>query len=231
MNKKINIAIDGHASCGKSTLAKQLAKKLNYTYIDTGAMYRCVTLWALEHGLIKKDKINTEQLEKHLSDIKISFRHNSDTQKSITLLNEKNVENKIRSIEVANYVSLIAKLKFVREFLVKKQQELGRNKGIVMDGRDIGTIVFPDAEIKFFMTASPEIRAKRRYDELIAKGEAVSFEAILKNVKTRDHIDQTRKTTPLKQAEDAILIDNSNLTLIEQFNVAFDFILKKYPDN
>lgn len=214
--KKITIAIDGFSSCGKSTMAKDLAREIGYIYIDSGAMYRAVTLYCLEHGLFNEKGIDTNTLQKDLPNIKISFMLNPDTHRPITFLNGVNVEDRIRSMEVSSHVSPIAALSFVREAMVKLQQEMGKEKGIVMDGRDIGTVVFPDAELKIFVTASAQIRAQRRYDELKAKGETASFEEILINVEERDRIDQTRETSPLRQAEDAILLDNSHMTIAEQ---------------
>lgn len=214
--KKITIAIDGYSSCGKSTMAKDLAREIGYIYIDSGAMYRAVTLYCLENGLFTSEDIDTCRLEAELPNIRISFKLNPDTQRPMTYLNGENVEDRIRTMEVSSHVSPVAALPFVREALVKQQQEMGQAKGIVMDGRDIGTVVFPDAELKIFVTASAEIRAQRRYDELKAKGQEASFEEILQNVKERDHIDQNRPVSPLRQAEDAILLDNSHLTIEEQ---------------
>lgn len=217
MMKKITIAIDGFSSCGKSTMAKDLAKEIGYIYIDSGAMYRAVTLYCLENSLFNSDgSVNSEELEKHINDISVSFCLNEETLKPETFLNGVNVESKIRTMEVSSRVSLVAALGFVREALVKLQQEMGKSKGIVMDGRDIGTVVFPDAELKIFVTASAEIRAKRRYDELMAKGQEVSFDEILKNVEERDRIDQTRAVSPLRKADDAIVLDNSKMTVEEQ---------------
>ena len=214
--KKITIAIDGYSSCGKSTMAKDLAREVGYIYIDSGAMYRAVTLYCLENGLFTNESIDTERLESAMPDIRISFELNPETQRPMTFLNGKNVEDRIRTMEVSNRVSPVAALPFVRKALVELQQEMGRAKGIVMDGRDIGTAVFPDAELKIFVTASAEIRAQRRYDELKAKGQEASFEEILTNVKERDYIDQNREVSPLRQAEDALLLDNSNMTIEEQ---------------
>ena len=214
--KKITIAIDGYSSCGKSTMAKDLAREIGYIYIDSGAMYRAVTLFCLENHLFTEEGIDREALEKRMSEINISFQLNPETQRPVTYLNGANVEERIRTMEVSSHVSPVAALGFVREAMVRLQQEMGKAKGIVMDGRDIGTVVFPDAELKIFVTASAEIRAQRRYDELTAKGQEVSFEEILKNVKERDYIDQNRAVSPLRQAEDAILLDNSHLTIEEQ---------------
>ena len=214
--KKITIAIDGYSSCGKSTMAKDLAREIGYIYIDSGAMYRAVTFYCIENGLFTDEGIDVEKLEKDINNIRISFTLNPETQRPMTCLNGKNVEDRIRNMEVSSRVSLVAALGFVREALVKQQQEMGKDKGIVMDGRDIGTAVFPEAELKIFVTASAEIRAQRRYDELKAKGQEASFDEILANVKERDHIDTTREVSPLRQAEDAILLDNSHLTIEEQ---------------
>ena len=214
--KKITIAIDGYSSCGKSTMAKDLAREIGYIYIDSGAMYRAVTLYSLQKGFFTERGIDTEALKTAMPDIHISFRLNPETQRPMTFLNDTNVEDAIRSMEVSSHVSPIATLGFVREALVKQQQEMGKAKGIVMDGRDIGTVVFPDAELKIFVTATPEIRAQRRYDELKAKGQEASFDEILENVKQRDYIDQNREVSPLRKAEDALLLDNTHLSIEEQ---------------
>ncbi|MCL1615959.1 (d)CMP kinase [Bacteroides sp. ET71] len=214
--KKITIAIDGFSSCGKSTMAKDLAREIGYIYIDSGAMYRAVTLFCLDNGLFTGDDIDTERLEQEMGNIRISFRLNPETGRPDTYLNGVNVENRIRSMEVSAHVSPVAALPFVRQALVAQQQQMGREKGIVMDGRDIGTTVFPDAELKVFVTASPEIRAQRRYDELKAKGQPADYEDILANVKQRDDIDQHRAVSPLRRADDALLLDNSHLTIAEQ---------------
>lgn len=214
--KKITIAIDGYSSCGKSTMAKDLAREIGYIYIDSGAMYRAVTLYCLENNIFTEEGIDVERLKKDMPSIRINFILNPETQRPMTCLNGVIVEDRIRSMEVSTRVSPIAALGFVREALVKQQQEMGKAKGIVMDGRDIGTVVFPNAELKIFVTASAEIRAQRRYDELKAKGQEASFEEILANVKERDHIDMNREVSPLRQAEDAILLDNSYLTINEQ---------------
>ena len=213
--KKITIAIDGYSSCGKSTMAKDLAREVGYIYIDSGAMYRAVTLYCLENQLFTEEGIDTIRLEAAMPGIQISFQLNPETGRPMTFLNGANVEDRIRTMEVSNHVSPVAALPFVREALVKLQQEMGKEKGIVMDGRDIGTAVFPDAELKIFVTASAEIRAQRRYDELQAKGQEASFDEILANVKERDYIDQNREVSPLRQADDALLLDNSNLTIEE----------------
>ena len=215
--KKIIVAIDGHSSCGKSTMAKDLASKIGYTYIDTGAMYRAVTYYALQHGMFAEDgTILSDLLEPAMDDIHISFEFNEETRRPDTYLNGEYIEDKIRGLEVSAHVSPIATIGFVREAMVAQQQEMGKKKGIVMDGRDIGTVVFPEAELKVFVTASAEVRAQRRFDELTGKGQEVSFEEILENVKERDRIDSSREISPLRQADDAILLDNSNLTIPEQ---------------
>lgn len=214
--KRITIAIDGHSSCGKSTMAKSLAKRIGYAYIDTGAMYRAVTLYCLEHEMINGDEVNKPRLRRHIPKIEITFQVNEEG-KSETYLNGKNVEQEIRGMEVSNKVSLVSAIGFVRRAMVAQQQAMGKNKGIVMDGRDIGTVVFPDAELKVFITASAEVRAERRYKELQSKGDTTTtFEEVLANVQERDLLDSTRKESPLRQAEDALLLDNSNLTLEEQ---------------
>ncbi|HKJ40631.1 MAG TPA: (d)CMP kinase [Sunxiuqinia sp.] len=218
--QKIVIAIDGHSSCGKSTVAKELAKKLGYIYLDSGAMYRAVTLFALRNNLAADGKVDEKSLIARLEEIEIEFRLNSETGMNDTYLNGENVEDEIRQLPVANHVSPVATIKEVRHELVKMQQAMGENKGIVMDGRDIGTVVFPDAELKIFMTARPEVRAQRRYDELTAKGVQVNFDDILKNVQERDHIDSNRATSPLKQADDALILDNSDITREEQLDWA-----------
>lgn len=214
--KKITIAIDGFSSCGKSTMAKDLAKEIGYIYIDSGAMYRAVTLYSIQHDLFKQNGIDTETLRKQMNQIHITFHLDGKTNSPQTYLNGVNVEKEIRTMEVSSKVSFISVLDFVRQALVTQQQEMGKAKGIVMDGRDIGTTVFPDAELKIFVTASPEIRAQRRYDELKAKGLETSFEEILANVKERDYIDQNREVSPLRKADDAILLDNSHLTIEQQ---------------
>src|SRR5574344_657577 len=219
---KIIIAIDGHSSCGKSTISKYLAKRLGYTYVDSGAMYRAVTLFALRNKLISNGVVNSSELIKRLPEIHISFKFNPKEQKSDTFLNGENIENEIRELEVSNNVSPVATIKEVRAALVEIQKGLGKERGIVMDGRDIGTVVYPNAELKLFVTASATIRAQRRYDELTAKGSAVSYEEILKNVEERDYIDQNRAESPLKKAEDAIVLDNSNMTREEQLNWVLD---------
>ncbi|MCI1681820.1 MAG: (d)CMP kinase [Bacteroides sp.] len=214
--KKIIIAIDGFSSCGKSTMAKDLAREIGYIYIDSGAMYRAVTLYSLENGIFKDKEIDTKRLQKEIKEIHISFLINQETGCPETYLNGNNVENKIRSMEVSSHVSPISTLDFVRKAMVAQQQAMGKAKGIVMDGRDIGTTVFPNAELKIFVTASPEIRAQRRYEELHTKGQKVSYDEILENVKQRDDIDQRRSISPLVQAEDALLLDNSHMTISQQ---------------
>lgn len=213
--KKITIAIDGHSSCGKSTMAKELARKVGYVYVDTGAMYRCVTLYALRHQLFTADgAVLEEQLREAMPQIDIDQRLIDG--KTTTFLNGENVEREIRNLEVSNHVSPIAAIPFVRTALVAQQQKMGREGGIVMDGRDIGTTVFPHAELKIFVTASAEVRAQRRYDELQQKGMPADYADILKNVQERDHIDSHREVSPLRQADDALLLDNSHMTIDEQ---------------
>lgn len=214
--KKITIAIDGFSSCGKSTMAKSLAKEIGYIYIDSGAMYRAVTLYCIENGLIEDGEIRTEILKEDLKRINISFKINAETGQPDTYLNAENVENKIRTMLVSSMVSQVSALDFVRSAMVEQQQKMGKEKGIVMDGRDIGTTVFPDAELKLFVTASAEVRAQRRFDELKSKGQEASYDEILHNVKQRDYLDQNREVSPLRQASDAILLDNSTLTIEEQ---------------
>lgn len=215
--KRIIIAIDGFSSCGKSTMAKDLAKEIGYIYVDTGAMYRSVTLYALRHGMFRTDgSIDTGALEAAMPEIRITFKLNKETGRPDTYLNGELVEKDIRTMEVSSKVSPIAALPFVRKALVEQQQMMGREKGIVMDGRDIGTAVFPDAELKVFVTASAEVRAQRRYDELKAKGMEADYASILKNVEERDYIDSHREVSPLRKADDAIELDNSHMTIAEQ---------------
>ena len=216
--KKIVIAIDGHSSSGKSTMAKDLAREIGYIYIDTGAMYRAVTLYALQHNYIQGDIIDEEALKADMDKINISFQYNAETGRPDTFLNGKNVEKDIRSMEVSDKVSPIAALGFVRRAMVAKQQEIGKAKGIVMDGRDIGTVVLPDAELKYFITASAEERASRRYKELMEKGQDVSYDSILSDIIERDHNDSTREVTPLRQADDAVLLDTTMMTAEEVVN-------------
>lgn len=215
--KKITIAIDGHSSCGKSTMAKELARQLGYVYVDTGAMYRTVTLFAMRHNLFLADgEVDTDALRKCMPEIEVSFRFNEETGRPDAYLNGECVEKVIRSIEVSNHVSKVAAIPFVREAMVDQQCRMGAEKGIVMDGRDIGTTVFPDAELKIFVTASSKVRAQRRYDELKEKGMPADFDEILKNVEERDYIDSHREVSPLRQAPDALLLDNSEMTIPEQ---------------
>lgn len=216
-NKKITIAIDGFSSCGKSTMAKDLAKEIGYIYVDTGAMYRSVTLYAMHHDMFGADNsIDTAALEKAMPQLKISFKLNAETGRPDTYLNGQLVEKDIRTMEVSSRVSPIAALPFVRKALVEQQQAMGKEKGIVMDGRDIGTVVFPDAELKVFVTASAEVRAQRRFNELKAKGMPADLQNILKNVQERDYIDSHREVSPLRKADDAVELDNSNMTIAEQ---------------
>ncbi len=222
---KIIIAIDGHSSCGKSTLAKQIAQALGYVYVDTGAMYRAVTLFAIRNNLIKNGTPDKEALISSLNDIKLSFELNDDNLPEI-VLNGENVEKQIRSMEVSGLVSPVSVISEVRRYLVQQQREIAKNKGVVMDGRDIGTVVFPNAELKIFLTASPEVRAERRYKELIEKGTPASYEDVLANLQERDYIDSNRSDSPLKQADDAVLLDNSNLTREEQFNETMQLVKK-----
>ena len=215
--KKITIAIDGHSSCGKSTMAKDLAREVGYIYVDTGAMYRSVTLYALRHQLFRPDGTILEaELQQQMGDIHIEFRLNAATGRPDTYLNGECVEQQIRSMEVSSHVSPIATLAFVRHALVAQQQQMGCDGGVVMDGRDIGTVVFPHAELKVFVTASPEVRAQRRYDELQQKGMPADYDDILRNVQERDYIDSHRAVSPLRQADDALLLDNSHMTIAEQ---------------
>lgn len=225
---KIIIAIDGHSSCGKSTMAKALAQQVGYIYVDSGAMYRAVTLFALRHQLFNADgSVKAEDLQSRMSEVKVHFKLDPATNLPVTYLNEERVEDEIRTLEVSQHVSPIAALPFVREAMTAAQQAMGEEKGIVMDGRDIGTAVFPHAELKIFVTASAEVRAQRRFDELQAKGLPASYEDILKNVQERDYIDSHREVSPLRQAEDALVLDNSHLTreqqnqwLLQQFDTA-----------
>lgn len=220
--------MDGHSSCGKSTMAKTLAKAIGYTYIDTGAMYRAVTLYAMRRGFIGNDGIDEESLKKELPQIKISFGHENGQQ--YTMLNGENVEREIRRMDVSNKVSPISAIGFVREAMVELQREMGRKGAIIMDGRDIGTTVFPNAELKVFVTASDEIRAKRRFDELTMKGENPVYEEVLKNVRERDYIDSHRAVSPLRKADDAIVLDNSNMTIEEQDKWLMEQYLKAAAD-
>ena len=215
--KKITIAIDGHSSCGKSTMAKDLARRVGYIYVDTGAMYRSVTLYALQHQLIEIDgSVKADELQACMDDIHITFKFNPETGRPDTYLNGECVEQQIRSLEVSSHVSPVAALPFVREAMVAQQQQMGQDGGVVMDGRDIGTVVFPNAELKVFVTASAEVRAQRRYDELKQKGMPADFADILRNVEERDYIDSHREVSPLRQAPDALLLDNSAMTIDQQ---------------
>ena len=227
--KKINIALDGYSSCGKSTLAKQLAKELKYVYVDTGAMYRAVTLYCLNHGIIDEDNFPEEKVIEALENINISFNFNRTTGKSETFLNGINVELDIRNLRIARFVSPIAAVKEVREKLVAFQQEIGGNKGVVMDGRDIGTTVLPKADLKIFMTASTDVRAYRRYKELLAKNTIndLTLEEVKTSLLRRDEIDTTREVSPLKKAEDAIILDNSVMTIEEQFDIVKNWAVER----
>ncbi|HLV45474.1 MAG TPA: (d)CMP kinase [Flavobacterium sp.] len=225
--KKITIAIDGYSSTGKSTLAKQIAKTLNYVYVDTGAMYRAVTLFAIEHNIIDEQGFDIQQLINELPNITLTFHFNTDLGFAEMYLNNINVEQEIRSMRVSRFVSQVAAVSAVRTKLVQQQKLYGRDKGVVMDGRDIGTVVFPDAELKIFMTASTEIRAQRRFLELQDKGQAASYEDVFKNVQDRDAIDTTREDSPLKQADDAVVIDNSVLSREEQFNMILNLVKQR----
>ena len=227
MSLSFNIAIDGHSSCGKSTIAKSIANKYGMRYIDTGAMYRAITLYSMRNDIIRDQIAHTDNLLQSLNEISINFMFNSDTKKSETILNGENVEGLIRGIEVSDNVSIISQIKEVREKLIGLQQEIGKSKNVVMDGRDIGTKVFPDAKLKLFVTARAEVRAKRRYDELIIKGDDVSFDEILKNLNERDTYDVNRKINPLVKAKDAILIDNSDLSIQDQDFLVESLINKK----
>ena len=224
MTNKITIAIDGFSSTGKSTLAKQLAKHLGYIYVDTGAIFRAVAFFAMQNNLISADSFNKVELVNQFKNIVLEFKFNSDLGFAEMYLNGDNVEKAIRTIEVSGYVSKVAEVSEVRTKLVEQQQEMGKNKAIVMDGRDIGTVVFPDAELKVFMTASAATRAQRRYDELLQKGDSVSYDEVLKNVEERDYIDTHREDSPLVMADDAVEIDNSNLTREEQFEAVLDLV-------
>ena len=228
--KKIIIAIDGFSSTGKSTIAKKIAKKIGYLYVDTGAMYRAVTLYAIQHNFITTDFCNVDELIAHLEKIHLRFIYNKEVKFSEMYLNGKNVERKIRSLEVSKLVSTISAISEVRKKLVEQQQEMGKEKGLVMDGRDIGTVVFPDAALKLFMTASPDKRAARRYKELLEKGYEVSYEDVLENVKQRDLLDSTREDSPLRRADDAIAFDNSDMGLKEQFERVYQLVLIKQKE-
>ena len=224
--KKITIAVDGFSSCGKSTLAKQLAAKLGYVYIDSGAMYRAVTLFAINNGLVADEKLDTEKLIARLGEINIHFERNVAGELQ-TFLNGENVEREIRKIYVSQWVSPVSAIPEVRHVMVAQQQKLGEAKGVVMDGRDIGTTVFPNAELKIFVTADVDVRAQRRYDELLAKGDSVNMDEIKNNLQERDRIDQSRKESPLRKADDAVVLDNSNITREEQLQVAYDWAMER----
>jgi cytidylate kinase len=227
MNTKITIAIDGFSSTGKSTVAKELAKYLGYIYVDSGAMYRAITLYAMQESLVGTDFFDLEALTLQLAQVDLFFQLNKETGNADMYLNGVNVENEIRTLEVSNLVSKVSAVSEVRKKLVSIQKEIGKNKGVVMDGRDIGTVVFTDAELKIFMNASADTRAKRRYQELIDKGQDVSYEAIYKNVVERDQLDSTRKDSPLIKAEDAVEIDNSNLSREEQFELILKLVKER----
>lgn len=223
--KRIKIAVDGFSSCGKSTLAKQLARKLGYIYIDSGAMYRAATLYALQNNLVKDENLDTEGLIRQLDKIKVHFEYNAQGELQ-TFLNDVNVEKEIRKIYVSSWVSPVSAIPEVRHVMVALQQKLGENRGVVMDGRDIGTTVFPDAELKIFVTADVKVRAQRRYDELVEKGENVNMAEIEKNLEDRDRIDQSRKESPLRKAEDAIVLDNSNINRDQQLEIAYNWAME-----
>jgi len=227
---KITIAIDGFSSTGKSTVAKQLAKKLNYVYVDSGAMYRAVTFYAMQNGLISDNDFNSEALIYQLSNINISFKYNKVLGFAEVYLNDINIEKQIRTLEVSSFVSQVAAISEVRLKLVEQQKKMGRDKGVIMDGRDIGTVVFPAAELKLFMIASAETRAERRFQELIERGDKVEYKEVLNNVQERDYLDSNREDSPLVKAEDAIEIDNSNMTLDEQFNKILQLVKMTIED-
>lgn len=232
MKPKINIAIDGYSSCGKSTLAKAIAKELNYIYIDSGAMYRAMTLYALQHGYVSAEgKINEEAFVASLDMVLINFKYNTDTLKYETYLNGQNVEREIRTLQVSNNVSPVSAIKEVRQKLVRLQKRMAESKGVVMDGRDIGTVVLPDAELKLFMTAEPAIRAKRRFEELKSMGVDASMEEVLKNISQRDAIDTTRAHDPLIQTPDAVVVDNSHLTVEEQYQFVMNKVMQRIAAN
>ncbi|MEG2277328.1 MAG: (d)CMP kinase [Odoribacter sp.] len=229
MNEKykiLTVAVDGYSSTGKSTVAKIVATQLGLTYIDTGAMYRAVTLEAMREGMIVDGIVDKEKLQRRLCDIQIRFKYNQDLCRYEIYLNDEYVEDQIRGMEVSDQVSGVAAIDFVRDFLVAQQREMGRNESVIMDGRDIGSVVFPAADVKFFMTASPKIRAERRYKELIGKGEQVSYEEVEANVRKRDYIDTHREISPLRQADDAIVIDNNDMTIDEQVRFMVEVINK-----
>lgn len=226
MDKKITIAVDGFSSCGKSTLAKQLAAKLGYVYIDTGAMYRAVTLYALRNNMVVDEELDTQQLISKLGDISIHFELNANGELQ-TFLNGTNVEREIRKIYVSQWVSPVAAVPEVRHVMVAQQQKMGEAKGVVMDGRDIGTTVFPNAELKIFVTADVDVRAQRRYDEMLSKGESADMEEVKQNLQERDRIDQSRSESPLRKADDAVVLDNSHITREEQLQIAYDWAMEK----
>lgn len=229
--KKITIAIDGFSSTGKSTVAIQLAKALGYVYVDSGAMYRAVTLYAMQNNFISTEHFDSDRLVSHLKDIHITFKFSHDSGFAEVYLNDENVEAKIRTLEVSNFVSPVAAISEVRKTLVEQQQKMGQDKGVVMDGRDIGTVVFPDAELKIFMNASAETRAKRRYKELLERNEKVNYDDVLQNVMRRDHIDSNREDSPLIKAKDAVEFDNSDLDVQEQFNTLYELAKKSISEH
>ena len=226
MDKKITIAVDGFSSCGKSTLAKQLAAKLGYVYIDTGAMYRAVTLYALRNNMVVDEELDTQQLISRLNDISIHFELNANGELQ-TFLNGANVEREIRKIYVSQWVSPVAAVPEVRHVMVAQQQKMGEAKGVVMDGRDIGTTVFPNAELKIFVTADVDVRAQRRYDEMLSKGETADMAEVKQNLQERDRIDQSRAESPLRKADDAVVLDNSHITREEQLQIAYDWAMER----
>ena len=229
MEKKITIAVDGFSSCGKSTLAKQLAAKLGYVYIDTGAMYRAVTLYALRNNMVVDEELDTKQLISKLGDINIHFELNANGEPQ-TFLNGTNVEREIRRIYVSQWVSPVAAVPEVRHVMVAQQQKMGEAKGVVMDGRDIGTTVFPNAELKIFVTADVDVRAQRRYDEMLSKGEAADMAEVKQNLQERDRIDQSRSESPLRKADDAVVLDNSHITREEQLQIAYDWAMERIKE-
>jgi cytidylate kinase len=231
MSKKITIAIDGHSSTGKSTAAKQLAVKLRYVYVDTGAMYRAVSYYALSHKLIESGILDSKKLVDSLSDVKISFEYNKETDSADVYLNNENIEKQIRTLEISSIVSKVAEISEVRVQLVEQQKAMGEKKGIVMDGRDIGSVVFPDAELKVFMTALPNVRAQRRYAELLERGDDVSLDEVLKNVVERDHMDSSREDSPLVQLPEAKLLDTSEMTREEQFELLVSWAEEAIENN
>ncbi len=231
MDTKLIIAIDGYSSCGKSTFAKAIAKELRYIYIDSGAMYRAVTLYCMRKGLITKDGFNINGVLNNLDDINVSYVFNTDIMQYETFLNDENIESEIRGLEVSSFVSKISQITEVRSRMVELQRQIGINKGIVMDGRDIGTVVFPEADLKIFMTASLDIRARRRFDELKAKGNVIDFEEIKRNIVARDIADENRDISPLRRAEDAVILDNSRMTVQEQMEWVMDIIESKQNDS